>query len=42
MMKPRSTAKGRLELGRVSRDTKGPPGSHMEPFGLWDKLTLSS
>jgi hypothetical protein len=29
-------------LGRVSTDTKGPPGSHMEPFGLWDKLSLTN
>jgi hypothetical protein len=27
----------RVRLGRVSRDTKGPPGFTMEPGGLWDK-----
>lgn len=31
----------RRPLGRVSRDTKGPPGTHMEVSGLWDKPGLS-
>lgn len=34
--------KQKRELGRVSRDTKGPPGFHMEFSGQWNKLELSS
>jgi hypothetical protein len=30
-------SKSRIVLGRVSRETKGPPGFTMEPGGLWDK-----
>ena len=29
-------------LGRVSTETKGPPGFHMEASGLWNKEGLSS
>ena len=29
-------------LGRVSEDTKGPPGTYMEASGLWDKPGLSA
>ena len=39
----RSLEKGRRQLlGRVSSDTKGPPGFHMEASGLWNKEGLSS
>ena len=31
----------RRVLGRVSNDTKGPPGFHMEASGLWNKEGLS-
>ena len=31
----------RRTIGRVSTDTKGPPGFHMEVSGLWNKLELS-
>jgi hypothetical protein len=34
--------KQRRLLGRVSSDTKGPPGFHMEASGLWNKLELSN
>ena len=32
----------RRVLGQVSKDTKGPPGTHMEASGLWDKPGLSA
>ena len=28
-------------IGRVSRDTKGPPGFQMDATGLWNKADLS-
>ena len=31
----------RRPIGRVSSDTKGPPGVHMEASGLWDKPGLT-
>lgn len=40
-MKVILNAEKRHQLGRVSRDTKGPPGTHMEASGLWDKPGLS-
>lgn len=33
---------GRHEIGRISTETKGPPGFHMEASGLWNKEGLSS
>lgn len=39
----RSFANSRRQaLGRVSTDTKGPPGVYMERSGLWDKPGLTS
>ena len=38
-MKLAAKAPARRPLGRVSIDTKGPPGAHMEVSGLWDKAT---
>lgn len=32
----------RRVLARVSRETKGPPGVHMEASGLWDKPGLTA
>lgn len=34
-------ANERRELGRVSRDTKGPLGFHLEGAGLYRKLELT-
>jgi hypothetical protein len=31
----------RRSIGRVSTDTKGPPGLYMERSGLWDKTGLT-
>lgn len=31
----------RRELGRVSTQTQGPPGLHMELSGQWDKVGLA-
>lgn len=36
MMKVRLEEKQRRQLGRVSSDTKGPPGVFMEATGLWN------
>lgn len=41
-MKAPIEQKQRRPLGRVSSDTKGPPGFHMEGSGLWNKLELSN
>lgn len=41
-MKAALNEKQRRLLGRVSRDTNGPPGFHMEGSGLWNKLELSN
>lgn len=41
-MKVSQDRKQRRQLGRVSTDTKGPPGFHMEFSGQWNKLELSS
>ena len=41
-MKVASKSNRRLVLGRVSTDTKGPPGLHMEASGLWAKEGLSN
>ncbi|HEY1145849.1 MAG TPA: hypothetical protein VGE84_05870 [Allosphingosinicella sp.] len=38
---PKIQQGSRLPLGRISRDTRGPPGAHMEVSGLWDKPGLS-
>ena len=40
-MKTQANQPRRRPLGRVSRDTKGPPGIFMERSGLWDKTGLS-
>lgn len=32
----------RRVLARVSSETKGPPGVHMEASGLWDKPGLTT
>jgi hypothetical protein len=40
-MKQSTQVSGRLELGRVSTQTQGPPGIHMELSGQWDKAGLT-
>jgi hypothetical protein len=40
-MKIVCTVPGRRLLGRVSIDTKGPPGIYMEASGLWDRHGLN-
>ena len=35
-MKTQQKADARRVIGRVSRDTKGPPGVFMEATGLWN------
>ena len=35
-MKSQQDANVRRVIGRVSRDTKGPPGVFMEATGLWN------
>lgn len=40
-MKACSEKQQRKRLGRVSTDTKGPPGIYMERAGLWDKIGLA-
>jgi hypothetical protein len=41
-MKHESERKRRIHLGRVSVETKGPPGVFMEATGLWDHRSLSN
>ena len=41
-MKRSSESQRRKLLGRVSTETKGPAGFHMEVSGLWNKEGLSS
>jgi hypothetical protein len=41
MKRPLKTGRRQL-LGRVSTDTKGPPGFHMEASGLWNREGLGS
>jgi hypothetical protein len=36
-MKAQENRKVRQVVGRVSTDTKGPPGIFMEVSGLWDR-----
>lgn len=40
-MKILSIPPKRRLLGRVSLDTKGPPGIYMEASGLWDRHGLN-
>lgn len=40
-MKPSLENRRRRVLARVSTETKGPPGTHMEASGLWDKPGLT-
>lgn len=35
-MKTQRNEKGRRVIGRVIRDTKGPPGMFLEATGLWN------
>jgi hypothetical protein len=42
MMKRSLENARRQLLGRVSTETKGPPGFHMEASGLWNKEGLGS
>ena len=39
-MKPETNRAGRRLIGRISKDTKGPAGYHMEAQGLWTKPEL--
>lgn len=40
-MLSQTTQAGRTVIGRISRDTKGPPGIFMEGTGLWDGQHLA-
>jgi hypothetical protein len=40
-MKELTPVRRRRELGRVSTETQGPPGLHMELSGQWDKTGLT-
>jgi hypothetical protein len=41
-MKRQSKHKVRRVIGRVSTDTKGPPGVYMEVTGLWNGQYLTN
>jgi hypothetical protein len=41
MMKIVNASPRRRPLGRVSVDTKGPPGIYMEASGRWDRHGLN-
>lgn len=41
-MKPQRNARSRQVIGRVSTDTKGPPGVFMEGGGLWSGHSLTN